>query len=174
MAKGESAYLRLVEFSEEDADRFEELTSAGKRGGPEIRAMLAKYPATSAKAGELSRHIAGRIIKRVAPGDDSFVAECIRHRCAEIRRDLGYDDAPAVERLLIDRIVVTWLHLYDVESIRQSEGKTLTQAAYYNKAASMAQADHVRALVALAKVRKLALPAVQVNVTSGNQLNVAV
>lgn len=173
MATGEEAILRLAEFSEEDANRFDDLASAGKGGRWEQRAILGRYPATAAKAGELSRHIAARIIKRLAGDADSFMAECFRHRCAEIRHDLGYDDAPAVERLLIDRIVVTWLHLHDIESVRQAEGLSLTKAAYYDRAASLAQADHVRALTALAKVRKLALPSVQVNVTTGNQLNVA-
>jgi len=172
MATGEEAILSLAGFSEEDAKRFDALASKS-RGGKEQLTILRRYPAAAAKAGELSRHVAARIIGQMSSGTDSIEAECFRQRCAEIRRDLGYDNAPGVERLLIDRIVVSWLHLQNVESIRQKTDLKLSQAAYYDKAVSLAQADHVRALLALAKVRRLALPAVQVNMTTGNQLNIA-
>ncbi len=172
MATGEEAILSLAGFSDEDAERFDALASKSK-GGSEQLAILRRYPESAARAGELSRHVAGRIIARMSSGKDSIEAECFRQRCAEMRRDLDYDDAPAVERLLIDRIVVTWLHLQNVESIRQAGDMSLAKAAYYDKAVSLAQADHVRALLALAKVRRLALPAVQVNMTTGNQLNIA-
>ncbi len=175
MATNEEPILRLAEFTDGDAKRFRALSSEGKRGGAEMLAILRRNPLAAAKAGDLSRHIGAKIITRLAGGDaESVTAECFRQRCADLRRELGYDDAPAVERLLIDRIIVTWLHLHDVESSRQVEGLTLGQSAFYDKAVGMAQSDHVRALLALAKVRKLALPAVQVNVTTGNQLNLAV
>ena len=172
MATSEWAVLSLAGFSEEDAERFDALASKSK-GGKEQLTILRRYPAAAAQAGELSRHVAARIIGRMSTASDSIEAECFRQRCAEIRRDLHYDEAPAVERLLIDRIVVTWLHLQNVDSIRQGGDLSLTKAAYYNRAVSLAQADHVRALLALAKVRRLALPAVQLNVSTGNQLNVA-
>lgn len=174
MAKGEQAYLNMARFSTEDADRLNALKAKGDENSSESQSIVRRYPEAAAQAGELSRHITAHIIARISKGGgDTLAAECCRQRCAEIRRGLGYDDAPEVERLLIDRIVVTWLHLYNVESIRQSDGMTLTKAAYYHKIASLAQSDHVRALTALTKVRRLALPAVQVNMTTGNQLNVA-
>ena len=173
MARGEEALLNLACFSKEDAERLDALDPKGGSTNPEALASVRRYPDAAARAGELSRHIGARIIRRLTAGAETTTAECIRQRCAEIRRGLGYDDAPELERLLIDRIVVTWLHLQNVESVRQADGLTLTKAAYYDKAASLAQTDHVRALTALAKVRRLALPAVQVNMTTGNQLNVA-
>ena len=172
MATSEDAVLNVAEFSRKDAERFLTLTIE-RTGEDEKRAILSKYPEVAAQAGDLSRRIGAHIVKRVAGGGDNVMADCLRQRCAAMRGDMGFDDAPAVERLLIDRIIVTWLHLYNVESVRQAEGLSLTKAAYYDRAASMAQADHVRALTALAKVRKLALPSVQVNLTTGNQLNVA-
>jgi hypothetical protein len=89
-----------------------------------------------------------------------------------------HDDSSELERLLIDRIVVTWLHVQRAETDRAAvrNGATLSKAAFYHKEASRALADHVRAVTALARVRRLLRPSVaQVNIAAagGQQVNLA-
>jgi hypothetical protein len=97
-----------------------------------------------------------------------------------MRIDLGFDDAPEIERLLIDRIVLTWLHLQHVEYRRSAQWSTgdssHARLSFYDRATERAQADHVRAITALARLRKLRLPNVaQVNIVApgAQQTNLA-
>jgi hypothetical protein len=84
-----------------------------------------------------------------------------------VKRDLGYADAPALEKLLIDAVAVAWLHYYDRQrrypQIMAAE-LTIAQATYREKQMHVAQARYLKALETLARVRRMNLPAVQVNI----------
>jgi hypothetical protein len=91
---------------------------------------------------------------------------------------LGYDSSPPLERLLIEQILVCHLNLYVLEI--NSAGKlydshTTEAGMYWDRRLTGAQRRFTRACEALAKVRKLNLPAVQINVAAegGQQINVA-
>ena len=91
---------------------------------------------------------------------------------------MGYDASPPLERLLIEQIVVCHLNLYVLEI--NSAGKlcashTTEAGLYWDRRLTSAQRRFTRAVTALAKVRKLKLPSVQVDIAAegGRQLNVA-
>jgi len=48
-------------------------------------------------------------------GDSVLVQEVIREDLAHRRRALGYDEARDLERLLIDQVILTWLHYYRMQ-----------------------------------------------------------
>ena len=48
-------------------------------------------------------------------GDSGLIAEVIREDLAHRRRALGYDEARDLERLLIEQVILTWLHYYRVQ-----------------------------------------------------------
>ena len=82
-----------------------------------------------------------------------------------------------LEKLIIRQIVGCWVSLSYVEYVlgrNTVEGNfTIPQGAYWEKRVSSAQRRYLRALETLARVRRLRLPAVQVNIAEQqvNQIN---
>jgi hypothetical protein len=71
-----------------------------------------------------------------------------------------------LERLLAERITLCWLHLYYAEALyaQNIHALSLRQAEYYEQRLSKAQARYLAAIRTLAQVRRLGVPAVQVNI----------
>lgn len=95
------------------------------------------------------------------------------------RADLGYKQAPRLEKMLIDALLLAWLRYQKIEnnyhSMNQGEGMSLQKAMFWEKRLSMAQARYLKAAETLARVRKLTSPILQVNVAQegSQQVNVA-
>lgn len=103
----------------------------------------------------------------------------IEKRLPQMKKELGYDSAPAVEKLAIDGIVLTWLRWQQTEykfSYNNRQGLSLNQALYWEKSATAAQGRYLKALATYAKIQKLARrdPALQVNIAvpGGQQVNI--
>jgi hypothetical protein len=106
--------------------------------------------------------------------------ECWKHRLQSLKDELGYRDAPMLERLLIQQAALCWLKLNIVElnySSVMKQSITLTLGMYWEKRLTASQKRFTRACETLARVRKLArnTPALQVNIAAdgGQQVNVA-
>lgn len=106
--------------------------------------------------------------------------ECWKQRLQSLKSELGYDDAPVLEQLLIQHAALCWLKLNLLEMNYSSVMKqsiTLTLGMYWEKRLTAAQKRFARACETLARVRKLArnTPALQVNIATkgGQQINVA-
>ena len=101
--------------------------------------------------------------------------ECWKHRLQVLKKDLGYDEAPLLEKLLIQQAALCWLKLNLVElsySNTMKQSITLTLGIFWEKRLSAAQRRFTRACETLARVRKLSrnVPALQFNIaTSGGQ-----
>lgn len=111
-------------------------------------------------------------------GVGAGVAAVWRHKLRGLREGLGYDSAPVLERLLIKNISVCWLRLSLAEAALSSAMKgayNLKNVAQLDESLAAAQKRFTRACEALARVRKLKLPAVQINVAAegGKQVNLA-
>lgn len=97
-----------------------------------------------------------------------------------LTQQLGHADAPPLERLLIDHILTVRLRLVDAEnrynSIVVGNSVSLQQGQYWDNLLSSTQARFLRAIEALARVRRLArnTPALQINIAheGGQQVNV--
>lgn len=139
----------------------------------EARAILAMHPKVARQIGNMSHQIEHNLINGLT--DRAAVGEAVSDYCRELCRRLGYSESSELEPLLIDRIVVTWLVVQQTESDRRSvrSGATLTKAAFYHAMASRVQVDHSRAIVALARVRRLLRPRVtQVNIAAAGEQQV--
>ena len=93
------------------------------------------------------------------------------------RTEMGYADAPPLERPLIDHVVTCWLRLQKTELTytgMNGQSITLTQADFWERKLTQAQARYLRAIETLARVRRLARPAppMQVNIAE-KQVNIA-
>jgi hypothetical protein len=79
-----------------------------------------------------------------------------------------------LEHLLADRVAISWLSLTVVEgTYHQALERGLSQAndMFHQQRIERAQRRHLAAIKALAQVRKLGVPAVQVNI-GDKQINV--
>lgn len=106
------------------------------------------------------------------------IAEVWERQAGEMRRELGYKDAPTLEKGLIEHVVLCWLRLAILEihyTALMSANNTLTVRAHEEKRLSETQKRYARACVTLAKVRRLAVPNVQINVAAqgGQQVNIS-
>ena len=106
--------------------------------------------------------------------------ECWKHRLQMLKKELGYDDAPLLEKLLIQQAALCWLKLNLVElsySNMMKQSITLTLGSYWEKRLTAAQRRFTRACETLARVRRLSrnTPALQFNIAAsgGQQVNVA-
>ena len=91
--------------------------------------------------------------------------EAVRHKMAELRAELLGDRPSALERLLVERIVVCLLHAYhaDIQS-GNTESMTLKWAEYLQRQQDRAHRRYESAIKTLAAVRRLALP-IKLNVS---------
>lgn len=84
--------------------------------------------------------------------------ECWQLRMDNLRDELGYEDAPPIEKLLISHSVVCWLRLNLLEIFNGrilNQEMTLTKAEFWEKRLVLAQRRFTRAVETLAKVRTL-------------------
>lgn len=108
-------------------------------------------------------------------GDQAALRESLQAGKQAMRDDLGYPQSAALERILIDQIILCWLRLYHVEfkyTEAQNGSMSLALASHWERKLSATQRRCLRACETLARIRKLKLPTLQVNIGQ-KQLNVA-
>ena len=100
--------------------------------------------------------------------------EAWRRELEPLKARLGWESATELERLLIERILVCWHHLVVLERSfnKDLDGMKLDGAQQWERILSKAQKRHIAAIQSLAVVRRLSLPAVQVNIGE-KQVNIA-
>ncbi len=87
-----------------------------------------------------------------------FLLETVKKKLANLRDELGWENATVLEKLLIRQVCLTWLRLYYLERQHQQAtfgSHSLASGIYWDKRLSMAQKRHLKAIESLAKVRKM-------------------
>ncbi len=108
-------------------------------------------------------------------GDQAALCESLKAGRLAMREDLGYEQASALEGLLIDQVILCWLRVNYVEfsyTAMLNRDTPLSVADYWERKLSATQKRYLRACETLARIRKLKLPTLQVNIGQ-KQLNVA-
>ena len=144
---------------------------------PGIRAFLDDAESMLDEAIDLLRGDAARSVERQMvrdwKGDDLAGAEAARRKLAGLRAELAGPGATPLERLLAERAALCWLAVYRAESgFAAARGLTTPESEAWQRRIGRAHRMFLSALRALAAVRRLAVPALQVNV-AGRQVNVA-
>ncbi len=142
-----------------------------------LRRLLDEKPEIWRSTGTMARRALDNILRTYFQSS-LYARETTERRLAELRGQLGYDAAPPLEKLLIEQVLVCYLNLYVIEINTAGKlcGSHTTEAGlYWDKRLTGAQRRFSRACAALARVRRLKLPAVQINVAAegGQQINVA-
>jgi hypothetical protein len=111
---------------------------------------------------------------RAAAGDDLAFREALTRKLELLRVELAGSNPTPVEPLLVERIVACWLQVQDAD-VRYAQGQkncTFAQGEYQQRRQDRAHRRYLSATRTPALVRKLALPALQVNIAR-KQVNVA-
>jgi hypothetical protein len=112
-------------------------------------------------------------IIRKAAGDCVIAKEAIRQKLDKVRSELEGSNPTPIERLLAERASLCWALVNWYENSSQSiESMSIAQADFHQRKIDKAHARFLSAIRTLAQVRKLALPALQLNLAR-NQVNVA-
>jgi len=109
-----------------------------------------------ARVGDLAESITSVIIDSTFKSDFGL-AYAIGARCNQIKTELGYEESSPLERLLIQHVIVCWLRLHDCEFNFEAMRSTpsFAQGLYWEKKLSEHQRRYLRAVEALARVRRL-------------------
>jgi hypothetical protein len=156
-----------ADVGERGPDRMRQLLVRAQAGDeatlPELKKLI-EADAFTEMVGNLAAQYETTLIGNAA-GKNLIFKEATARKLKVMREELAGEKASALERLLVERIVLCWLSLYDVE-IRFAQMKDLTipQATYWQERIDRAHRRYLTAIKALATVRKLALPALQVNI----------
>ncbi len=118
---------------------------------PEAQSLVDKY-------GDMAHQVERALLKNKLPdqeGSQILVAEKLRR----MRIELGWHEASAIERILIDRVTLTWLALHFEESTdANARSVPLVLSKHHQFRIDRAQRRHLAAVKMLATVRKMALP----------------
>jgi hypothetical protein len=143
------------------------LVQAADRGDMDalsrLKALYAKFPDLAATLSSWQYAAEREIVDSASPG----IAETFAEQANRWRRNLAGDDPSPLETLLVNRIILDHLHALKTENLLQQKMKgslSLSQADFYQKQAERAQRRLLRSVKALAEVRRLMRPAVQVNI----------
>ncbi|HEV2121993.1 MAG TPA: hypothetical protein VGW38_04355 [Chloroflexota bacterium] len=136
--------------------------------------LIGETPQLWSELRNLGRH-AELTLLRSAAGENPVIREATMHTLDLLRRDVAGAHPSVLERLLADRVAISWLSLSVAEgTYHQALERGLSQAndTFHQQRIERAQRRFLAAIKALAQVRKLGVPAVQVNIGE-KQVNVA-
>jgi hypothetical protein len=131
-------------------------------GSPDLAWLFIKGPAKMAESA---------LIDKFTKDEDLASKEFLRHQLKSMRVEVAGEDPSALERLLAERVVATWLEvqLFEVLYAAGMKGGTLKQDDHRQKRLDRAHRRHLSAIRTLAQIRKLG-PAVQINIAE-KQIN---
>jgi len=153
--------------AEKKADWIEEMLERARQGDrsvlPAIREALESPDLTEA-LGNFARRVQAALVESAA-GGNLAMSEAMNKKLDGMRAELSRPDPTPVERQLVERVVVCWLVVHEAELRAALAAKVAPeQGPYWEKRIDRAHKRHLSAIKMLATVRKLALPAVRVNV----------
>lgn len=122
--------------------------------------------------GNSYQHARDELIK-VAAGKNHVAAEALRRKIDGLRDEVAGPNASALERILAERVALCWLDVNESDRrLSDHSEMTIKQAAFREDRRDRAYRRFLAACKTLATVRKLGVPAIQVNVAR-QQVNVA-
>jgi hypothetical protein len=117
-----------------------------------LRMLLKTHPSIWEAVTDFPKQAEESLIKLIA-GDSPFLAESLRCRLDEMRKDLRFIGDGPIERLLVERVVLSWLDLNftQISVIESRERRTDSRA--WGQRVDRAQRRHLAAVKALRIVR---------------------
>lgn len=153
------------------ADQLNAIIAAVDAGRPTkaqreaLAQCFARLPELAQAQGDAMATITARLVKSLHGNAGQLASG---YHLANLKRDFGYDGAPALEQMLIEHILVCWVRLQLVEwrNLNHTEGEhSMREGRYWGQALNAAQKRYLRACETLARVRRLNVK-IQVNVAN--------
>lgn len=97
-------------------------------------------------------------IEAIAGATALLFTAALERKVAELRRDLTPEPSTRLERLVIDRVVLCWLQVYQADGIAAQElarGVTFEALEFHQRRQDRAHRRYLAALKTLATVRKV-------------------
>lgn len=131
----------------------------------ELRALLKRSPEWVARLGSVADDAERAVVERGC--DQALLQEALRGELRLLRDSLRYPSDGPLEELLVRRVALCWAELNratEQRSYRWADGITDASAAFWDRHVSRLHSDLLTACKTLATVRRLRLPALQVNI----------
>jgi hypothetical protein len=148
-----------------------------RQAASDLQRILRDRPECLAWVRGLSRQPEAALLESITKNSPGTRA-AIEAETEALRQSLGYAQAPALEQMLIDEVVTSFLVLHRWRAEEAIGGVRVPDAQYsqtwslhVSKKVEAAQRSYVRAALALAKLRRLQVPAVFLQL-GGQQVNV--
>jgi hypothetical protein len=159
--------------------RLNELVRKAEEGDresvPEIREILRESPELAWRLMDYGKMAEWHFIQRMTRDEDLVSKEILECQLAAMREEIVGENPSTIERLLAERIVLTWLQIQLFEGLyaanMQKKSTSIKEDNYHQKRLDQAHRHHLSAIRMLAQVRKLG-PAIQINI-AGKQINQA-
>jgi len=140
-----------------------EIIEAGQTLIDKLHARVEQEMIELADFDDISYSVQVRIIHRIYP-DDVDERKYLDIRLRKLKDELSGPTPTTLERLLIERILTCWLEVNWYDSRSAAFTGSLQLGNYYQKRQDRAHRRYLSAVKALAQVRRLGLPAIQVNI----------
>ena len=135
-----------------------------------VRKGLAKWKDFIQISGHLAEQARNQLIKLACSNSDPITQEFMKAEADIMLASFGLETAPPLEKIIIEQIVNCWIY-HSINEYKYAtlvaEGSSLSQGEFWERRMLASQKRYLRAVEALARVRKLALPQpapVQVNI----------
>jgi hypothetical protein len=139
---------------------------------PALRELLRDPALVDDWGGDLAKQAQLALIEKFS-GKNLVFRESVPRKLDALRRELSGTNPTPLECLLIERILVGWLHLHQLEIVNANrEDVSFELGTYYERCITSAQKRYLSAIKSLALIRKLAVPVLQVNIAK-EQVNMA-
>jgi hypothetical protein len=134
---------------------------------PALAELLKNPAAVDGLGGDLACQAQLSLINE-STGKNLAFREALARKVKLLHAELAGPAPAPLERLLAERVVTCWLqvNMADVKLAQQEGGMTLAAAEYHQRSRDRAHKRYLSAIKALALVRKLAAPVLQVNLAA--------
>jgi hypothetical protein len=138
---------------------------------PKIRELLDEAPTLARKLVDPAKIAERSALELYSTKEDLVVQEAMPRVLDQMRSELAGEHPTPLERLLVDRVVATWLQVQCYETLyaQNAHKMTLAQSDFHQKRMDRAHNRHLSAVRALAQIRKMG-PSVQINIAE-KQIN---
>jgi hypothetical protein len=132
---------------------------------PKLRKIFDEVPTLARKFMDPANIAERRAVDLYATGDDLLAREAIPRILEQMRSELEGGYSTPLERLLVERVVATWLQVQCYETLYAQNARkmTMVQSDYDQKRMDRAHNRNLSAVRALAQIRKMG-PTVQINI----------
>jgi hypothetical protein len=162
-----------MEESEKTVEKLQDLLRLAEKGEedavPEIRQILNEHPDLAWRFVDVAHIAEDALIEEMTEEGDLATKELIRCQLEAMREQIAGINSSPLERLLSERVVLTWLavQLFEALYAQNMRNLTIPQAEHHQKRLDRAHGRHLSAIRALAQIRKL------LKGTAMTQINIA-